>query len=274
MPDHYQRIAAAIHYLQENFKQRPTLAEIARHAGLSPYHLHRVFSNYTGISPKRFCQFLANTEAKKYLLSSEESLLATSEHLGLSNPSRLHNLLVSVDAVTPGEYRKRGQQLTIRYGIHVTPFGPCLLAITTRGICNLEFINGSHHQALERLRTDWPAANLHQDNYAGAKIIEQIFFTRPTDKPLPLYLKGTNFQLKVWQALLSIPEGTLASYSTLASLLGEEKACRAVGNAVGKNPIAYLIPCHRVLRSNGSVGGYRWGQERKMMILSRELVKD
>ncbi len=273
MTDNYQRIATAIHYLRDHFKQPPSLADLANSVGLSPFHMQKLFTQYTGISPKRFCQFMINNEAKQHLLSSHDSLLTTSEKLGLSNPSRLHDLMVSVDALTPNQYRQRCSRLSISYGEYPTPFGRCLLATTRRGICRLEFIMTTRHEALNRLRDSWPDANLYHDPRAGENIIQQIFFNARIDRPLSLYLKGTNFQLKVWQALLNIPHGYLTSYSVIASRAGEQKACRAVGSAVGANPIAYLIPCHRVLRSDGGMGGYRWGEDRKLMMLARELVE-
>ncbi len=274
MSEPYQHIVAAIHYLQNHYHKRPSLAEIALQTGLSPYYLQKLFTQYTGVSPKRFCQFLINNEAKQHLLKTNESLLDASHRMGFSNPSRLHDLMVSIDAVTPGEYRQRGHQLSITYGIYNTPFGPSLLATTTRGICGLEFIVDSSQQAVQRLKNAWPEATIRCDQAAGGKIIESIFQPRPTNLPLNLHLKGTNFQIKVWQALLSIPEGHLASYSSIASLIGQKNASRAVGNAVGQNPVAYLIPCHRILRRDGSIGGYRWGQERKLMMLSQELIAD
>ncbi len=272
MTDNFQRIARAIKFLQGEFPRQPSLAETAQHAGLSPYHFQRMFKDFAGISPKRFCQHLTSSAARQVLKESE-SLLDASYRLGLSSPSRLHDLLVNVDAITPGEYRGMGQNLTIRYGIHPTPFGPCLIAITPRGICRLEFLLGNRHTQLEAFRADWHQARLYADQTATGSAIERIFFghqfSRP--RPLPLLLKGTNFQLKVWQALLTIPEGHLTSYGDLAARIGTATAKRAVGHAVGKNPIAYLVPCHRVLRSDGSIGGYRWGEERKRMILGREL---
>ena len=274
MSEPYQHIVAAIHYLQHHYHQRPSLEEVARQTGLSPYYLQKLFTKYTGVSPKRFCQFLINNEAKQHLLKTNKSLLEASHSMGFSNPSRLHDLMVSIDAVTPGQYRQRGRQLSITYGVYNTPFGPSLLATTARGICGLEFIVDSSQQAVQRLKNHWPEATISCDQDANIHIIEIIFHSRPTDYPLNLDLKGTNFQLKVWQALLSIPEGSLASYSSVAERIGKKNASRAVGNAVGQNPVAYLIPCHRVLRRDGSIGGYRWGQERKLMMLSQELISD
>ncbi len=271
MADNFKRIAAAINFLREEYSRQPSLEECAEKAGLSPYHFQRLFKEYAGISPKRFCQHLLNQQAKS-VLNRSVSLLDASFELGLSSPSRLHDLLVSVDAVTPGEYRRLGKHLQIYYAIHLSPFGPCLLAVTGRGICSLEFIDDSPHQALARLRSDWPEATLYVDRQRTGETFNQIFPQHNSRKaPLPLLLKGTNFQIKVWRALLKIPEGSLISYSDLATRIDEPRAHRAVANAVGRNPLAYLIPCHRVLRSDGTPGGYHWGIERKLMILAREL---
>ncbi len=271
MTDNFMRIAEAIYFLREEFKRQPSLEECARKAGMSPYHFQRVFKNYAGISPKRFCQHLLSHQAKS-ALNSSAPLLDVSFELGLSSPSRLHDLMVSVDAVTPGEYQSLGKNLQIYYGIHCSLFGPCLLAVTGRGICHLEFIDDAPHQAVISLRDNWPKAALREDRQRTGKAIEQIFSLQcKPNYPLPLFLKGTNFQIKVWQALLKIPSGSVISYSDLASRINEPEAHRAVANAVGRNPLAYLIPCHRVLRSDGNLGGYRWGVERKLMILGQEL---
>jgi len=242
---------------------------------LSPYYFQRLFHRFAGVSPKRFLQHLTTGYAKQ-LLEQSTPILETSLSVGLSSSSRLHDLLISVEAVTPGEYKSGGEGLEIRYATHPTPFGDSLIAITQRGICRLEFIDATEEKdAVLRLTKYWPGAQIIEDKTSTAKTIRQIFNQQKEqpDKPLTLLLQGTNFQLKVWQALLQIPEGSLTSYGLLAQQIGHPKASRAIGTAIGNNPISYLIPCHRVLRANGEIGGYRWGVERKLAILGREFCK-
>lgn len=275
MPNDYQRIATAIHFLKNSALDQPSLDDAARQVGLSPYHFQRLFRRFAGVSPKRFLQYLTGEHAKQ-LLQQSTSILETSFAVGLSSPSRLHDLLINIDAVTPGEYKSGGTSLQIDYANHLTPFGNCLIAVTKRGICRLEFIDPDGEKtALQRLQQDWPNANFKKDETVTENVIQQIF--NPADssatKPLSLLLQGTNFQLKVWQALLKIPEGCITSYGYLAEKIGQPKASRAVGTAIGNNPIGYLIPCHRVLRGDGEIGGYRWGIERKLTILGKEFCK-
>ncbi|MDT8419516.1 MAG: methylated-DNA--[protein]-cysteine S-methyltransferase [Desulfuromonadales bacterium] len=273
--DDYQRIARAIRFLEQHTLDQPSLDAVAEHIGLSPFHFQRLFRRWAGVSPKRFLQFLTAEHAKR-LLSDSASVLATSLEVGLSGPGRLHDLMVKVEAVTPGEFKAGGDGLIIRYGLHETPFGDCLMGVTGRGICHLAFIDdGLVDEAVRELKEGWPKATLVEDAAASRPAVEQIFGERRRDgaEPLALLLRGTNFQLKVWQALLKIPEGALVSYRHLAEQLGTPTASRAVGNAVGRNPIAYLIPCHRVLRGNGELGGYRWGTERKKALLGCELAR-
>ena len=273
MPDDYQRIAKAIYYLKESALEQPSLDEVAGQIGLSPYHFQRLFRRYAGVSPKRFLQHLTSEYAKE-LLKQSTSVLETSFSVGLSSPGRLHDLLISVEAVTPGEFKTGGAGLNIDYGIHCTPFGACLLGLTERGICRLEFVDHDNRdEIIQRLFQAWPEAQINENPATTGKMIELIFQPQKTHQPLPLLLKGTNFQLKVWQALLQIPEGTITSYGYLAKKLGRPKANRAVGTAIGNNPIGYLIPCHRVLRGDGGLGGYRWGTGRKLVILGKELCK-
>lgn len=268
----YQRITAAIRYLQDRASQQPSLAEVARHTGLSPYHFQRLFRRFAGVSPKRFLQHLTNEHAKR-LLKASETILETSFSVGLSGPGRLHDLLVSVEAVTPGEFKSGGRELKISYGFHPTPFGDCLLAITARGICRLEFSDRADDESLvQQLATDWPNARLVRDQSATLETVSRIFrgHDQAPAPPLPLLLKGTNFQLKVWTALLNIPPGCIASYGQVAAAIGHPRAGRAVGTALAGNPIGYLIPCHRVLRRDGGFGQYRWGRERKQALLGHE----
>lgn len=275
MPDDYQRIAQAIHFLKKAAPEQPSLDEAAAQVGLSPYHFQRLFRRFAGVSPKRFLQHLT-TEHAKQLLQQSTSILNTSFSVGLSGPGRLHDLLVNVEAVTPGEYKSGGIDLKIEYGLHPTPFGECFIAVTERGICRLEFIDSViDTMAAQRLRKTWPKALLKEETVKTGKIIQQIFSSShsPEKRPLLLLLRGTNFQLKVWQALLKIPQGCVASYGYLAEKLGQPNASRAVGTAIGNNPISYLIPCHRVLRGDGGIGGYRWGIDRKQAILGKELCE-
>jgi AraC family transcriptional regulator of adaptative response/methylated-DNA-[protein]-cysteine methyltransferase len=268
----YQRIAKTIHYLRATALKQPSLKQIAAQVGLSPHHFQRLFKRFAGVSPKRFLQHLT-TEHAKQLLRQSTSVLDTSFAVGLSSPGRLHDLLIHVEAVTPGEYKSGGRGLTINYGRHASPFGECLIATTARGICRLNFIDTDFAAALQALQQAWPDAELRQAAEITAPLAARIFNQQPAAKPLPLLLRGTNFQLKVWQALLQIPLGTITSYGQLAERLEHPGASRAVGTAIGQNPIGYLIPCHRVLRGDGNPGGYRWGIDRKLAILGCEFSK-
>lgn len=271
----YGRIEAAIHYLDQNFQAQPSLAEVAAHVGLSEYHFQRLFSRWAGTSPKRFLQFLTIQHAKQLLADSQSILDATFE-AGLSSPSRLHDLFVTHEAITPGEFKQKGAGLTIQYGFHDSPFGECLIALTERGICGLQFVaNGDRAAALAELKASWHQAQFVADEGATRPFINPIFnLTDVAERPsLPLYLKGTNFQIQVWQALLKIPAGTAVAYGTVAQMIGNPKASRAVGSATGSNPIGFLIPCHRVIRQAGGLGDYRWGSRRKKAILGWESAR-
>jgi AraC family transcriptional regulator of adaptative response/methylated-DNA-[protein]-cysteine methyltransferase len=270
-PD-YKRIEQAILFIEQQALEQPSLEEIAEHVGLSPYHFQRLFKRWAGVSPKRFLQYLT-VECAKRLLRDSASVLDTSLEVGLSGPGRLHDLFVSVDAVTPGEYKTLGKDLVIEYGFHSTPFGECLVAATQRGLCFLGFVGEDTRQtALKSLRDTWPEATLQENPETASATIKGIFSPTASSikEPVKILLHGTNFQLKVWEALLCIPKGAVTSYSTLSDAVGHSGASRAVGNAVGHNPIAYLIPCHRVLRTSGEIGGYRWGTPRKRAILAME----
>lgn len=271
MPSDYQRMSEIISYLKQNADRQPALETVAAQLSLSPGYLQRLFRRYTGISPKRYLQYLTSEKARQ-LLDQSASILETSYATGLSGPSRLHDLLVAVEAVTPGEYRSKGEQLQLRYGIHATPFGPALIALTARGICRLDFFDDDGIKTLDQLRKDWPNAMLIEDHRATSPLVKDLFAPlQQPSKPLLLHLRGTNFQLKVWQALLQIPSGCLASYRHIAHLINQPAAVRAVGHAIGRNPICYIIPCHRVLRSDGTIGGYRSGTLRKEIILATEI---
>lgn len=274
MANDYQRIAKAIHYLRHNSLEQPTLEQVAAQVGLSPHHFQRLFKRWAGVSPKRFLQFLTARQAKE-LLDRSRPVLDTSFAVGLSSPGRLHDLMINTEAVTPGEYKNRGDGLQIEFGQHDTPFGECLIATTPRGICNLGFLDEEGiDPALRRLRSLWPKAKVLRNQHSTAIVIKQVFYQNPRSQPLLLLLRGTNFQIKVWQALLQIPEGAVTSYGDLADKLQHPNAARAVGTAVGQNPIGYLIPCHRVLRGDGGLGGYRWGEERKLSMLGKELFQE
>lgn len=268
---HYQLIEQAIRFIETNVNRQPELDEIAAAVGLSEYHFQRLFTSWTGISPKRFMQFLTKEHAKQ-LLDKSENLLDTTHQVGLSSLGRLHDLFVTTEAVTPGEYKSSGAGLTIRYGIHPSPFGKCLIATTDRGICNLSFIGTSEGQAIDNLVTDWKQATMTEDYKSTAPLVTRIFSDLRTDSPLKIHLRGTNFQIKVWEALLGIPTGALTTYEHIAMQIGKPAALRAVGTAVGHNPIAYLIPCHRVIRKSGEIGNYLYGSARKKAILVKEYV--
>ncbi|WP_299492230.1 methylated-DNA--[protein]-cysteine S-methyltransferase [Acaryochloris sp. IP29b_bin.137] len=267
--DTYDRIAKAIAFIRQHHLEQPNLSTIAQHVNLSEYHFQRLFTQWAGISPKRFLQYLTLAYAKSRIADTP-NLLDLTETVGLSSPGRLHDLFVTLEAMSPGEYRAGGAGLQIRYGVHQTPFGHCLIALTGRGICNIHFVDTTDEETvLLPLRLAWPQASILQDQGATGEICDQIFHAAAST-PLTLYLKGTNFQIQVWQALLNIPFGGLTTYQALATAIGKPTAARAIGNAVGCNPVAYLIPCHRVIRGSGEMGGYRWGCDRKAAILGWE----
>ena len=260
----YQRIEKAILYLETHFQEQPKLGDVARAAGLSEFHFQRTFSRWAGVSPKRFLQFLTAGYAVDLLRESRSTLDAAFE-AGLSSGSRLHDVTVKVHAATPGEIQRRGEGMTIRYGVHDSPFGECMIAVTPLGICWLAFqFKGDE---LEQLRDTWPRAEFIHDPGATAPVARRIF---EAGASVDLHVKGTNFQLKVWEALLRIPPGTAMTYEDLASRVCKPSAVRAVANAVGANQVSFLIPCHRVIRKSGAFTGYRWGVARKKAILAWE----
>jgi len=266
----YHLIEKAIRFIEANARRQPELEEIAAAVGLSEAHFQRKFTRWAGISPKRFLQFLTSGNAKE-LLAQSESLLTTTHQVGLSSLGRLHDLFISTEAVTPGEYKSRGAGITIRYAIHPTPFGKCLIGTTERGICHLGFVQTSEGKAIDHLVTEWSQAEMIEDHYATAGLIEPIFeLGQRGQQKLRLFLRGTNFQIKVWEALLSIPAGAVTTYENIATQIGKPSALRAVGSAVGHNPVAVLIPCHRVLRKDGEFGNYRYGTARKKALLGWE----
>lgn len=264
----YQRIERAIRYLDQNASQQPGLEEVAREIGLSPFHAQRLFTRFAGISPKRFLGLLTVGHAKT-LLQDGQSVLDATYEVGLSGPSRLHDLFVAYEAMTPGEYKRQGEDLDIRYGFCPTPFGEALVLTTERGIAGLSFIQGDAAQALERAREAWPQSRFVADAKASARDSAPLF-DRHAGRAPRLLLKGTNFQIKVWSALLSVPSGHLISYGDLAQAIGQPRAAQAVGRALSANPMGFIIPCHRVIRSTGALADYRWGKARQRAILAWE----
>ena len=271
----YESVAQAIAYLQSHRRQQPTLDELAQAVGWTPSHLQRVFSDWAGISPKRFLQVLSMRDAAHAL--REQSVLDASHAAGLSGPSRLHDLVVTCEAVTPGELKSGGAGLTIQYGEGPTPFGKAFVAWTPRGICHLQFQPPPSESAapdfLGDLRTQWPGAKTQANLGQAQAWLNRIF--APTGakghaQPLHVLVRGTNFQVQVWRALLEIPAGTTTTYGALAQRLGKPKGARAVASAIASNSIGVLIPCHRVIRSSGALGGFRWGLERKLALLGIE----
>lgn len=272
--ERYRRIARAISYIELNFRAQPGLDEIARSIHLSRYHFERLFKDWVGITPLQFLHFLTLDYAKQQLREAK-SVLDASIEAGLSGPGRLHDLFVTFEAMSPGEFKRLGAGLEVRYGLHPTPFGPCLLAFTNRGICHLAFLDDTDTAqglALHDLAAGWPHAMLVQDRRGSASLVSQIFERRPTNRnrPFHLLLKGTNFQVNVWQALLTIPTGRCISYQDLATRLNRPRAFRAVASAVAANSLAYLIPCHRVILKTGRIHQYRWGTARKKALIGWE----
>ncbi|PJJ60086.1 bifunctional transcriptional activator/DNA repair enzyme AdaA [Hymenobacter chitinivorans] len=268
----YQRIAAAIDYIRANFRAQPTLEQIAAQAHWSPFHFQRKFQQWAGVSPKKFLQYLSVEHAKS-LLQQQRSVAEASYETGLSGSGRLHDLFVTLEAMTPGEYRQGGAALTIRYSFGEGRFGSYLVASTPKGICRLHFADDAE-LALAELRQEWPQATLLEHATPEHAQVARFFAREfgPADR-LHLHLKGTDFQLKVWESLLRIPEGRLTTYAGLATAAGHEAAVRAVGTAIGANPVGYLIPCHRVIRQGGELGQYRWGASRKAALVGWEAAQ-
>ena len=269
---HYDRIAQAIDYIQQNFQQQPQLDDVAAHIHLSPAHFQRLFTEWVGTSPKKFLQY-TSIEYAKQILKQQGSVLDATFESGLSSTSRLHDLFVQIEGMTPAEYKNGGQNLTIHYQFAETLFGEVLIASTHKGICALTFVN-NRVDALQQLKSQFPQAifNLHIDSLQQRAL---AFFPKEPHQlaEIKLHLKGTDFQLKVWQSLLKIPMGQLATYGELAQAIEQPKAARAVGSAIGRNPVAFLIPCHRVIQSTGALGGYEWGSVRKTAMIAWEGVQ-
>jgi len=269
----FQRIARAIEFIARHFREQPALASMAAAAQMSEYHFARSFRRWAGISPKQLLQRLS-LEAAKSALEDEASVLQAALDAGLSGPGRLHDLFVTLEAVTPGEFKSRGRGLEIRYGTADTPFGRATIATTDRGVAFLGFADAEGGVAgWAEFRATWPEAQWRREPAVARAVAEQVWGIAPRSSaaPLRLWVHGTNFQIQVWRALLEHASEATTSYAGLAAQLGRPSAARAVGGAVGANPVAWLIPCHHVLRANGALGGYRWGVERKRAILAWEL---
>lgn len=267
----YNRIADAIRFLKKNYRTQPKLEEIAEHINMSPFHFQRMFSEWAGTTPKRFLQYLNIEYAKKILKETHATLFDTACELGLSGTGRLHDLFINIEGMTPGEYKNGGLALNINYSFADTPFGKIIAASTDKGVCHMAFVDEGERRAFDHLRSIFPNAKyvLSPDTKQQHAL---SVFDRDWNRleEIKLHLKGTEFQLKVWETLLKIPAGGLATYADLATKSGYNGACRAVGTAVGKNPVAFLIPCHRVIKATGEPGNYHWGERRKNAIIGWE----
>ncbi len=267
----YTKIEKVIKYIDENFKEQPTIDEIAEYIGMSKFHLIRVFKEYVGVTPIQFLQSITLNYAKEHLKESK-SILESSLDLGLSSPSRLHDLFVNIIGVTPKEYKELGKNVKITYGFGVTPFGEALIGFTKRGVSYLGFVdsnNENKEQLFDRFKEIWAKADLIENDNEAQEYLNKIFIEK---EKFDLYVKGTNFQINIWKALLNIPNGTIATYQDIANSINKPKAVRAVASAIGSNHIGYLIPCHRVLAKSGAMSGYRWGIERKKILVAYEAL--
>ena len=267
--ENYKKIEKLIKYIDENFKEQPTIDQLANYIGMSKYHLIRVFKEYVGVTPIQFLQSVTLNYAKEHLKESK-SILDSSLDIGLSSSSRLHDLFVNIIGVTPKEYKQLGKNVDITYGYGSSPFGKALIAFTKRGVCYLGFIDNDSNLIFNRFKEIWAKANLTKDNDKAKEYLNKIFVKK---EKFDLYVKGTNFQINIWKALLNIPSGTITSYQDIANSINKPKAARAVANAIGSNHIGYLIPCHRVLAKSGAMSGYRWGIERKKILVAYEAMK-
>ncbi|MFD2098163.1 bifunctional helix-turn-helix domain-containing protein/methylated-DNA--[protein]-cysteine S-methyltransferase [Flagellimonas iocasae] len=266
----YDRIAKAIEFISSNFKEQPSLNEIAESVHLSPYHFQRLFTDWAGVSPKKFMQYISIEYAKQLLKEKQATLFDTAQETGLSGTGRLHDLFITIEGMTPGEFKNGGENLKINYSFAESPFGNLLVASTTKGICHMSFID-DEQKGLENLKLRFPHADYHQlldKNQQDGLFIFQHDWSKLDQ--IKLHLSGTPFQLKVWETLLKIPLGGLTTYGSIAQKIDSPKASRAVGTAIGNNPVAFLIPCHRVIQSSGQLGGYMWGSVRKNAIIGWE----
>ncbi len=273
MSSDYARIESAIRFLQQNARAQPDLTAVASHVGLSPYHFQRLFSRWAGVSPKRFLEYITLSHAKR-LLQESRSVLDAAFASGLSGPGRLHDHFVTIDAMTPGEFKRGGEGLDIAYGVHDTPYGEILLLATGRGVCGLSFLDHAGVGVeLANARKSWPGAVFSEQPSITGASVQAAFGDPGKGVRIPLLVRGTNFQINVWRGLLKIPSGSLLSYRDLAVRLGMPRATRSVASAIAANPVGYLIPCHRVIRGSGETGGYHWGLDRKQLMLARESVQ-
>jgi len=267
----YHRIAVAIDYIKSHYKEQPSLSEIAAVVGLSPFHFQRMFSDWAGVSPKKFIQYLSLEHAKQLLKNNHATLLDTAYETGLSGTSRLHDLFINIEGMTPGEYKNGGENLSINYSFAESPFGKIIVGSTNKGVCHMSF-EEDENRALFNLKARLPHATYNQ-------IVDQLqqnalfIFQKDWSKmeKIKLHLNCTDFQLKVWETLLKVPLGSLTTYGAIAKCISKPKASRAVGTAIGNNPVGFLIPCHRVIQKNGNIGGYRWGDTRKSAIIGWEV---
>jgi AraC family transcriptional regulator of adaptative response/methylated-DNA-[protein]-cysteine methyltransferase len=267
---HYKKIAQAICFINENLKAQPSLEEIANAAGLSPFHFQRLFREWAGITPKRFLQYLTVKHAKRLLV--ESNIFDTADELGLSSPSRLYDHFITLEAVTPGQFKHQGQGMKIDYGFGQSPFGLVFIAATERGICHLSFSDSENGQAsVAAIKRAWPNSEMLENPLRIEALSDKIFNPHTaSNEKFHLFVQGSNFQIKVWESLLQIPHGVVCSYQQVADSIAAPTATRAVANAIAKNPIGFLIPCHRVIRNTGAIGGYRWNSTRKQAILAWE----
>ncbi len=268
----YERVASVIRFLDQHHTEQPDLAALAKAAGLSSFHFHRLFSTWAGVTPKDFLQCLT-LEHVKQLLRDGDNVFDAALNAGLSGSGRLHDLCVTLEAASPGEMKNGGAGIEVDYGFTATPFGEALIAETKRGVCNLSFVDRGRNAAHEVLKAQWPNAKLRRDDARVAKVAAKIFTSDPVGKSnrrLRTFVRGTQFQLRVWRALLQVPAGSLTTYGRLAEAIGQSQAARAVGSAVGANPIAFIIPCHRVIRETGALGHYHWDPIRKRAIVGWE----
>jgi AraC family transcriptional regulator of adaptative response/methylated-DNA-[protein]-cysteine methyltransferase len=272
----YDTVRHVIEMLTEDYRDQPSLETIARRLRQSPTQLQKVFTRWAGLSPKAFLQAVTLDHAKRLLRQEDMPLLETSIEVGLSGPGRLHDLFVTHEAMSPGEWKARGTGLTIRYGFHPSPFGTALVMVTDRGLAGLAFADaGEERASFEDMSRRWPNATYREDSAATARYAARIFNPERwcADEPLNIVLIGSDFQIRVWQALLNIPLGTATTYSKIAGEIGQPTASRAVGAAVGRNPISFVVPCHRALGKGGELTGYHWGLTRKRAILGWEAGK-
>lgn len=268
---HFQLVEKAIQFLVAHQKKQPELDDLARALETSPFHLQRVFTEWAGISPKKFLQYLT-TESLKKELESTRNLMEVADSVGLTTQSRVYDHMVNIEAVTPGEFRSRGKGLVIEYGIHRTPFGNLLIATTPRGICWAAFAAGTGEKEAAELERRWASATIRENSVATRTVADRMFSHNHQREPLSLHIEGTNFQVRVWEALLKIPYGHVAGYADVAGSIGNHGATRAVGTAIAQNPVAYIIPCHRVIRSEGIIGNYHWNPGRKGAMIGLERV--